>query len=137
MKIKNELYIKNIIVGIVLLTACTYAILKNSIQIKYLIAIIIAGSVIIGNLIRLITNKNLTKNIDEVDERDAYNAMKSCQQTLKFTNDACFILADIFITIYVFTKNYLYLTIGITLVSVIILILLVILLCNCYYEKHN
>lgn len=133
-KIRNVNYLKNIIFGIILLASSIYVMEQNNFQLKYLIAIIIASSMIIANLVRALGKED---TISEVDERDIYNTMKSSKQALKIINFILFVLIEILLVLYTFTKIYLYLIMSITLTSLVVLMFLVILFCNLYYEKHN
>lgn len=133
-KIRNLNYLKNIIFGIILLASSIYVMEQNNFQLKYLIAIIIASSMIIANLVRAMGKKD---TISEVDERDIYNTMRSSKQALKIINFILFVLIEILLVLYTFTKTYLYLIMSITLTSLVVLMFLVILFCNLYYEKHN
>jgi hypothetical protein len=133
-KIRNVNYLKNIIFGMILLASSIYVMVQNNFQLKYLIAIIIASSMIIANLVRAMGKED---TISEVDERDLYNTMKSSKQALKIINFILFVLIEILLVFYTFTKTYLYLIMSITLTSLVVLMFLVILFCNLYYEKHN
>lgn len=134
LKSRNLEYLRNLILSLILLALSIYVITQKSFQLKYLIAVIIAIGMIIVNFLKVKEKKN---TISEVDERDVYNIMKSCKQSLRIINVILFVLIEILLVLYTFTKTYLYLTISITLTSVIILMFLIILICNIYYEKHN
>lgn len=133
-KSRNLNYLKNIIFGIILLVSSIYVMEQNNFQLKYLSAIIIASSMIIANLVRAMGKED---TISEVDERDIYNTMRSSKQALKIINFILFVLIEILLVLYTFTKTYLYLIMSITLTSLVVLMFLVILFCNLYYEKHN
>lgn len=138
MKIKGKRNFINAIFFLVLATVCIVSMIIKGYDLKLMVSTILMLALSVLYFYWAFSKKGLEEEIiDETDERDLFNAMKSGYTALKVTNSICFILTISFLLIYTITKLNLFLIIAITLCSVICLMFILMIVCDHYYEKNN
>lgn len=138
MKIKDYRSLVAGIIGLLLFMACCFIILKNGLEITYIIGMLLAIIICITNVRRAIVGSAVRKEFNcNADERDDYIAMKSCQTTLKILNFIALLSVYSSLLLYVCTNMRVFILISITFAFVIIAILVIFICVNRYYEKHE
>lgn len=80
--------------------------------------------------------KGLVEEVQgEVDERALFIATKSGHRTIQIMNVLSFSAAILALLAYTFTRQAVWMAVGVTLCGVLVVMFVVLLGANCYYEK--
>ena len=138
MKIKSMRHFITGILCAILSSISLGVLIINGFSLKYFVSAIL---LIIFSLISFIYSfsvKGLEEEIREsIDERDSFVTMKSGHKTLQIANWLFYSIVMILISLYGFTKFYVFLISAMTLCAVIAILFILMIIVNLYYEKHE
>jgi len=138
MKIKS---IRHFITGILcaILSSISLGVLFiNGFSLKYFVSAILLILFSLISFIYSFSVKGLEEEIREsIDERDSFVTMKSGHKTLQIANWLFYSIVMILISLYGFTKFYVFLISAMTLCAVIAILFILMIIVNLYYEKHE
>lgn len=130
---KKSIFLSIFLFAIAWIAAYVFIFVDNNV--RYLVSCAIAT--IFGGTHIFLSKSTIAITNGDIDERDTINIEKSSRQTLQIMN---YILAGfvfIGLTLYVLTKNEIFLIVAITELATIILLLVLLLASQFYYEKNN
>ena len=138
MKIKS---MRHFITGILcaILSSISLGVLFiNGFSLKYFVSAILLILFSLISFIYSFSVKGLEEEIREsIDERDSFVTMKSGHKTLQIANWLFYSIVMILISLYGFTKFYVFLISAMTLCAVIAILFILMIIVNLYYEKHE